>query len=108
MVAVQMSEEYVEYLINFTRWWRDKGASTGDVVIKLAEEAGEAAEAYLMWRGLKKDKGMTPTEFRIAEELADAATCAFVGIAMLGFDPAILLEQNMRRIKEMKLFHASA
>lgn len=95
---MEMSEEFIDYLIGWSKRWHSRGAGVGDVILKVTEEAGEAAEAYLVLVGFK-DKG-TQTSYGVAKELADVIVAAMVAITTLGWNPADLLEENMVYNKE--------
>ncbi|MFF0822507.1 MazG-like family protein [Micromonospora haikouensis] len=56
-------------------------------ILKLVEEAGEAASAWIGAVGQNPRKGVTHTRDDVAAELADAAFTALVAIASLGYNP---------------------
>lgn len=52
-------------------------------IIKLQEEAGEVAQAYIGWRGQNPRKGVTHTREQVLEELADVVMTALCAIQHL-------------------------
>jgi NTP pyrophosphatase (non-canonical NTP hydrolase) len=76
--------------------WLDEhnGADRAELaarILKLVEEAGEAAAAWIGATGQNPRKGTTHTYADVAAELADAAFTALVAIESLGHDPAALM-----------------
>lgn len=69
-------------------------------ILKLTEEAGEAAAAWIGARGGNPRKGITHTRDDVAEELADVALTALVAIASLRMDPDTVLTERARVIAE--------
>lgn len=57
-------------------------------VLKVAEEVGEAAQAWIGATGQNPRKGVTHTRADVAAELADVVLSALVAITSLGLDPA--------------------
>ena len=55
-------------------------------ILKLAEEAGEAAQAWIGERGQNPRKGVTHTRADVVAELADVAFTALVALESLGAD----------------------
>jgi phosphoribosyl-ATP pyrophosphohydrolase len=60
-------------------------------ILKITEEAGEAAEAWIGVLGQNPRKGITHTRDDVIAELADVAFTALVAIASLDHDPATVL-----------------
>ena len=56
-------------------------------ILKVTEEAGEAARAWIGVQGQNPRKGVTHTPREVADELADVALCAFVAIREPGLRP---------------------
>lgn len=56
-------------------------------ILKVTEEAGEAAAAWIGTVGQNPRKGVTHTTADVANELADVVLTALVAITSLGFDP---------------------
>jgi phosphoribosyl-ATP pyrophosphohydrolase len=76
--------------------WLDEhnGASQAEKcmrILKVVEEAGDAAAAWIGTTGQNPRKGITHTTDQVAAELADVAFTALVAIASLGHDPATVL-----------------
>ncbi len=63
-------------------------------VLKVAEEAGEAAAAWIGATGQNPRKGVTHTRADVAAELADVVLAALVAVASLGIDPATALSDK--------------
>ncbi|MET7806932.1 hypothetical protein [Micromonospora chersina] len=73
------------------RAWLDAANGTGHAeltvrLLKLTEEAGEAAAAWIGVLGQNPRKGVTHTREDVAAELADVAFTALVAIESLGLD----------------------
>ncbi|MEV4410680.1 MazG-like family protein [Catellatospora sp. NPDC049609] len=60
-------------------------------ILKVTEEAGEAARAWIGVQGQNPRKGVTHSSREVADELADVVLSALVAIQSLGFDPAEVL-----------------
>nr|WP_308433690.1 MazG-like family protein [Streptomyces hiroshimensis] len=60
-------------------------------LLKVTEEAGEAAQAYLGWQGQNPRKGTTHTRGQVATELCDVILAAMVALHDFHDDPAALL-----------------
>jgi len=74
-----------------SRDWLDAANGTGDLeltcrILKVTEEAGEAAGAWIGVLGQNPRKGVTHDRNDVAGELADVAITALVAIESLGFD----------------------
>ncbi|MFG3302940.1 hypothetical protein [Micromonospora chersina] len=73
------------------RDWLDAANGTGDAeltlrLLKLTEEAGEAAAAWIGVLGQNPRKGVTHSREDVAAELADVAFTALVAVESLGLD----------------------
>lgn len=74
-----------------SRAWLDAANGTGDTeltcrILKLTEEAGEAAGAWIGVLGQNPRKGVTHSREDVAAELADVVFTALVALESLGFD----------------------
>jgi NTP pyrophosphatase (non-canonical NTP hydrolase) len=69
-------------------------------VLKVAEEAGEAASAWIGVTGANPRKGVTHTVEQVAAELADVALTALIAIESLGLDHRAALEECARKVTE--------
>jgi NTP pyrophosphatase (non-canonical NTP hydrolase) len=56
-------------------------------ILKVTEEAGEVAQAWIGMIGQNPRKGVTHSSREVADELADVALTALVAIESMGFDP---------------------
>jgi NTP pyrophosphatase (non-canonical NTP hydrolase) len=63
-------------------------------LLKVTEEAGEAAQAWIGATGRNPRKGVTHSRHDVAAELADVVSSALVAIASLGLDPAAVLSEK--------------
>ncbi|TDC58901.1 hypothetical protein E1258_19890 [Micromonospora sp. KC207] len=84
-------DESIWESVRALRGWLDVANGTGDPeltcrILKLTEEAGEAAGAWIGALGQNPRKGVTHTRDDVAAELADAAFTALVAIESLGVD----------------------
>jgi NTP pyrophosphatase (non-canonical NTP hydrolase) len=85
--------------------WRaflDERNGTGQLeltlrIAKIAEEAGEAVQAWIGVLGQNPRKGVTHTREDVAGELADVAFTALVAIESLGIDARATLDACVRK-----------
>jgi hypothetical protein len=86
-------DEYVDFLIRESKHY-PTGAEVQ--VIKLMEEVGEVAAAWIGVQGTNPRKGVTHRESEVVAELADVINTAMLMIVKLGFDPfgAMLLQKS--------------
>lgn len=75
-------------------------------ILKVQEEAGEVAEAWIGVLGQNPRKGQTHTREDVAKELGDVVFTALVAIAGLGLDPDEVMytatNKVNRRLVEME------
>ena len=69
-------------------------------ILKLVEEAGEAASAWIGVTGGNPRKGVTHTTDDVAAELADVALAALIAIESLGVDHATALRECAKKVSE--------
>jgi NTP pyrophosphatase (non-canonical NTP hydrolase) len=69
-------------------------------ILKVAEEAGEAATAWIGVTGANPRKGVTHTVEQVAAELADVALTALIAIESLGVDHRSALGACARKVTE--------
>lgn len=67
-------------------------------VLKVAEEAGEAAAALIGVTGQNPRKGRSHTEADLAAELCDVITAAAVALASVVADPERVLAEHVARV----------
>lgn len=77
--------------VRLSRNWLDAANGTGlheltCRILKVTEEAGEAAGAWIGAVGQNPRKGVTHSRKEVADELADVALTALVAIESLGLD----------------------
>ncbi|MFH8531566.1 MazG-like family protein [Streptomyces tendae] len=83
--------------------WLDSenGRSSDEIslrILKLTEEAGEAAQAWIGVRGQNPRKGVTHTRADVADELCDVIVTAAVALASIAGDPALHLDGKLAKI----------
>ncbi len=69
-------------------------------ILKLSEEAGEVARAWIGFTGQNPRKGFTHSHADVLNELADVAITAMVGVARLGGDPASVVGGKVAVMQE--------
>jgi NTP pyrophosphatase (non-canonical NTP hydrolase) len=67
-------------------------------ILKLSEEVGEVAAAWIGATGQNPRKGTTHTMTDVADELADVCMTGLVAIASIGFDPAVVMARLIAKI----------
>lgn len=77
-------------------------------VLKVAEEYGEATEAYIGFRGLNPRKGKTHTSDDVADELADIAITALVAMGTFCGDPIQRLTNRMSDVARRAVMSGDA
>jgi NTP pyrophosphatase (non-canonical NTP hydrolase) len=88
-----------------SRDWLDAANGTGEHeltcrILKVTEEAGEAAGAWIGVLGQNPRKGVTHLREDVAAELADVAITALVAIESLGFDAEKVLAACASKVIE--------
>jgi NTP pyrophosphatase (non-canonical NTP hydrolase) len=89
--------------ITAARHWLDdqNGSAQPELtlrILKIVEEAGEAAAAWIGTTGQNPRKGITHTRADVAAELGDVAFTALVAAASLGFDPRTVLAEVAHKV----------
>jgi NTP pyrophosphatase (non-canonical NTP hydrolase) len=69
-------------------------------ILKIGEEFGEAAAAWIGYVGQNPRKGVTAELSDVGHELADIAVTTLVALASLGFDPVASLEEKLDYVCE--------
>jgi NTP pyrophosphatase (non-canonical NTP hydrolase) len=90
-------------LVPAARGWLDAANGTDDAelslrLLKVTEEAGEVASAWIGMRGQNPRKGVTHTRDDVAAELADVVITALVAIESLGLDARATLEATAAKV----------
>ncbi|MFF5085487.1 MazG nucleotide pyrophosphohydrolase domain-containing protein [Actinoplanes sp. NPDC000266] len=88
--------------IGTSRAWLDEhnGTAVPELslrILKIVEEAGEAAAAWIGTLGQNPRKGVTHSRQDVADELGDVAFTALVAAASLGHDPHKVLARIARK-----------
>src|SRR3954447_1764656 len=83
--------------------WLDEhnGADDAELaarILKVTEEAGEAAAAWIGATGQNPRNGFTHSYADVAAELGDVAFAALVAIDSLGHDPAVVLRRCAAKV----------
>ncbi|MEW2378997.1 MazG-like family protein [Micromonospora sp. NPDC047812] len=97
-------DESIWDAIRALRGWLDAANGTGQTemtcrILKLTEEAGEAASAWIGLLGQNPRKGVTHSREDVAAELADVAFTALVAIESLGSDSRLVLDACARKAR---------
>ena len=87
------------YINEIANSMRLHGVSQEIQLIKLTEEVGEAAEAFIGQLGLNPRKGFSHSKEDFIMELADVVVTAMVGIEMAGADPETIIDKKLDYIK---------
>ncbi|WP_433300940.1 MazG nucleotide pyrophosphohydrolase domain-containing protein [Actinoplanes sp. CA-030573] len=77
----------------------DAAPELGLRILKIVEEAGEAAAAWIGTLGQNPRKGITHSRQDVADELGDVAFTALVAAASLGYDPREVLAQIATKVR---------
>lgn len=88
--------------------WLDahNGSSTLETalrILKVTEEAGEVASAWIGVVGQNPRKGVTHTAGDVADELCDVITAAMVALATVTADPAAHFARKVQQIAVLRL-----
>jgi NTP pyrophosphatase (non-canonical NTP hydrolase) len=89
--------------VGTARDWLDASNGADDAeltcrILKITEEAGEAAAAWIGAVGQNPRKGVTHTRADVAAELADVAFTALVAIESLGVDARTALNECVAKV----------
>jgi NTP pyrophosphatase (non-canonical NTP hydrolase) len=98
-------------MLNTAQWstirdlvaWLDSqnGSSPQEItlrLLKISEEAGEVAQAWIGVQGQNPRKGVTHSTADVADELCDVIVTAAVALATLAGDPAAHLDAKLAKI----------
>ena len=85
--------------------WLDAANGTDDQeltcrILKITEESGEAAAAWIGVLGTNPRKGVTHTRDEVAAELGDVVFSALVALRSLGFDPQAVLDECAGKVTD--------
>ncbi|WP_372344667.1 MazG-like family protein [Streptomyces sp. KL116D] len=99
-------------MLNTAQWetiqrlvaWLDQenGRSQQEIslrLLKLSEEAGEVAQAWIGVQGQNPRKGITHTVGDVCDELIDVMVTAAVALASLSDQPAELVAEKLAKIE---------
>lgn len=91
-----LSQEYLDYVLEMQKYF-DR-FTDADRILKVQEEAGEAAEAYLRFAQRNPWKESV-SAYDVAQELADVVLTAVVAMAHFGFNPDTMLQDQRRKME---------
>ena len=87
---------------NLTTWLdTSNGRSDTEIglrILKLTEEVGEVAQAWIGVQGQNPRKGVTHTHPDVQDELCDVIVTAAVALASLIDNPGYVLDQKLTKI----------
>lgn len=72
-------------------------------LLKLSEEVGEVAQAWIGATGQNPRKGVTHTTSDVADELTDVIVTAMVAMASISSDPAEHFDRKLQQIAALRL-----
>ena len=73
-------------------------AEIGLRILKLSEEVGEAAQAWIGVQGQNPRKGVTHSRADVADELCDVIVTAAVALASIAGEPALHLDAKLAKV----------
>lgn len=91
---------------NLTAWLdENNGRSNAEIglrILKLTEEAGEVAQAWIGVQGQNPRKGVSHTREDVTGELCDVIVTAAVALASLIDDPRDVLDTKLAKIAALR------
>lgn len=84
---------------------RENGRSPDEIslrILKLTEEAGEVAQAWIGVQGQNPRKGVTHTMPQVQDELCDVIVTAAVALASIVGNPDYVLDQKLAQIAAIR------
>jgi NTP pyrophosphatase (non-canonical NTP hydrolase) len=100
-----LSDEYLHLLARGKEQLVAEGLTLERQLLWLQAEVGEAANALMGAMGANPRKGFTHTATDVAEELADVAMTALLGIMLCGKNPEEFLSAQALKIAERMKEH---
>lgn len=73
-------------------------AEIGLRILKLSEEVGEVAQAWIGVQGQNPRKGVTHSRADVADELCDVIVTAAVALASIAGEPAVHLDAKLAKV----------
>ncbi len=87
----------------FVVWLNDVNLLTreeyGLRILKVCEEAGEAAQAWIGYTGQNPRKGVTHTKEQVCKELADVVLSAMVALESLSGNAPTVIADRLREVE---------
>ena len=94
-------------ILRLTAWLDSHNGRSGDEtalrLLKVTEEAGEVAQAWIGMTGQNPRKGITHTAADVADELCDVITAAMVALATITTDPRGRFDRKIEQIAALRL-----
>jgi NTP pyrophosphatase (non-canonical NTP hydrolase) len=91
---------------NLVAWLdRENGRTDAEIslrILKLTEEAGEVAQAWIGVQGQNPRKGVTHTHPDVQDELCDVIVTAAVALASLVDNPGYVLDNKLAKIAAVR------
>lgn len=87
-------------IAQLVQWNEERGVPMDIAMLKIMEEAGEVADAWIGVRGTNPRKGPYGTESDVANELADVIITAMVAIGRLKLSPMGVLTERLNFVIE--------
>jgi NTP pyrophosphatase (non-canonical NTP hydrolase) len=95
-----LDPEYDDLIKELELYFASHGTTINVQLIKLQEEMGEVAEAFIGFMGFNPRKGITHNTLDVALELADVVITALVAIRLAGYEPQAILAMQAEQGKE--------
>ena len=99
---LMISSEQWSTIRNLVTWLDASNGRTDQEItlriLKITEEAGEAAQAWIGVMGQNPRKGVTHTHPQVQDELVDVIVTAAVALASLVDNPGYVLDQKLAKI----------
>lgn len=92
-----LSEEYIEFLRKAAETY--EATTIPDQIIKLTEEVGELASAWVGVQGTNPRKGITHILYDVGEEAADVVMSALILMLKIGGDPDAFLQEQQEKVE---------
>lgn len=93
-----LNHKYVALLYGLNQFFIDEGNNNlATQLLKLVEEVGEVAAAFVGHIGSNPRKGLYKNRTDVVDELADVVITALVGIVLAGEDPNIALARQAKK-----------
>jgi NTP pyrophosphatase (non-canonical NTP hydrolase) len=95
-----LTQPYKELILQLATYFVAHEVNITVQFLKIQEELGEVAEAWIGCLGLNPRKGFTHNFEDVVMELADVANTAIIAIQMMGFEPDNILRMQAAKAEE--------